>query len=486
MTCTPGHRSRRRASMSVALSAVALGLTAPAAFAGSALPEIRMMGTNQVPACVTPERLMAFLKSRNSMPDKSFLDIAQHYKKYGEGWRVRWDYAFFQMAVETNFLTYKQGNGRWGDVNPKQNNFAGIGTTGGGVPGDSFPDVKSGVLGHIQHLVAYSGERIVDPVAPRTKLKQDDIIEASEKLNRPVTYSDLARRWAVDPKYGSSISSTANVFMRDYCKGGGTLRAVEVKAPAAGLEQLPWSAAKPAPVSVAPKPVKPVANVKQRPQAKTVAEIEALSKAPMSNAPARIVAPATGELATFPPAPKIVAAPVPVARRETAVRTVWAEPGLQQKPSAAAAAILALAVAPLEPDVASETRSEASDPLPSLIPVAAVSEGNVPVAAAPPHSAAPAAVVKPATRPPSGLGMAPAAPCHIKAASYGSGSKTVLVKSKTPAGEPLFVVLGVLEGFEQSMTASFLKTQPPGAEIAGEFPSKDVALAKAAEICQAG
>ena len=61
-----------------------------------------------------------------------------------------------------------KGNGRWGDVNPKQNNFAGLGTTGGGVPGDSYPDVNTGVLAQIQHLVVYSGERIDDPVGART------------------------------------------------------------------------------------------------------------------------------------------------------------------------------------------------------------------------------------------------------------------------------------------------------------------------------
>ncbi len=52
---------------------------------------------------------------------------------------MRWDYAFFQMAVETNFLSFKRGDGSWGDVKPAQNNFAGFGTTGGGVPGDSYP-----------------------------------------------------------------------------------------------------------------------------------------------------------------------------------------------------------------------------------------------------------------------------------------------------------------------------------------------------------
>ncbi len=52
---------------------------------------------------------------------------------------------------------------------PKQNNFAGLGTTGGGVPGDSYPDVNTGVLAQIQHLVVYSGERIDEPVGARTQ-----------------------------------------------------------------------------------------------------------------------------------------------------------------------------------------------------------------------------------------------------------------------------------------------------------------------------
>jgi hypothetical protein len=89
------------------------------------------------------------------------------------------------MLLETNYLSYKTGSGRWGDVDPKQNNFAGIGTTGGGVPGDSFPDVSSGVLAQMQHLVAYSGERVSNPLARRTREKQDEIIELSLALRRP-------------------------------------------------------------------------------------------------------------------------------------------------------------------------------------------------------------------------------------------------------------------------------------------------------------
>ena len=201
----------------IAIAALTVGLAAGVAHA--APPKIRTDAGNTVPRCVTPKRLMAFIKTRNSNLDPRFADIAATYKRHGEIWRVRWDYAFFQMAVETNFLTYRTGNGRWGDVNPKQNNFAGLGTTGGGVPGDSYPDVNTGVLAQIQHLVVYSGERIDEPVGARTRLKQDDILVTMASKKGRTTFADLARRWAADKHYGASIEWVANNFRQQFCNG---------------------------------------------------------------------------------------------------------------------------------------------------------------------------------------------------------------------------------------------------------------------------
>ncbi|MCB1503794.1 MAG: glucosaminidase domain-containing protein [Hyphomicrobiaceae bacterium] len=176
-----------------------------------------MHRANRVPVCVTPERLMTFLQSRNAVLPQRYRDIALWYQHHGEKLKVRWDFAFFQMTLETNFLTYRRGDGSPGDVRPAQNNFAGIGATGGGVPGDRFSNVGSGVLAQIQHLVAYSGETVTQPVAPRTALKQRDIVESVRRLQRPVRFSDLARRWAADPRYAASIASIADSFYRDYC-----------------------------------------------------------------------------------------------------------------------------------------------------------------------------------------------------------------------------------------------------------------------------
>lgn len=213
---------QRRARSSLATVAAAalpllISLGGQPALAQS-LPEIRLGARNSVPACVTPARMTRFLVDRNPQMLAKFRSIAGYYKQHGERLKVRWDYAFYQMIVETNYLMFRTAAGR-GDVSPSQNNFAGIGTTGGGVPGDSFPDVSSGVLGQMQHLVAYSGERVESPVARRTREKQDDIIAASQRLRRPVTFSDLAGRWAVDRRYARSIAVVADLYQRRFCSG---------------------------------------------------------------------------------------------------------------------------------------------------------------------------------------------------------------------------------------------------------------------------
>jgi hypothetical protein len=226
---SPDHKARQgtaklddvlRTARGVLLCAsAALVLIIGVATSASALPEIRIHDRNRVPACVTPERLQHFLETRNrQLPDR-FKRIAAYYKLHGEKLRVRWDYAFYQMLIETNYLSYRTGSGKWGDVKPHQNNFAGIGATGGGAPGDRYPDVSTGVLAQIQHLIAYSGEAVPNPVAPRTREVQDKVVELSRALRRPVTYRDLAGRWAADRKYGTSIESIADRFRAAYCDG---------------------------------------------------------------------------------------------------------------------------------------------------------------------------------------------------------------------------------------------------------------------------
>ena len=185
----------------------------PERSSGPETPEIRSTAENKVPTCVLPDRLMQFLQSQNAGLEPKFRMIASEYKRHGEALRIRWDFAFYQMLLETNYLKFT------GDVKPKQNNFAGIGATGGGVPGDSFPDVSTGVLAQMQHLVAYSGEMVADPVAPRTRLVQDGVVAQSKRLGRPVRFADLTRRWAADSKYARMITSVADRYKTAHCNG---------------------------------------------------------------------------------------------------------------------------------------------------------------------------------------------------------------------------------------------------------------------------
>ena len=78
--------------------------------------------------------------------------FAQIYCEEAKAEGVRPEVAFVQTMKETAWLQYG------GDAKIEQYNFAGIGTTGNGVQGDSFPDVRTGIRARIQHLKAYATE----------------------------------------------------------------------------------------------------------------------------------------------------------------------------------------------------------------------------------------------------------------------------------------------------------------------------------------
>ncbi len=184
------------------------------------LPAIKTGPGNQVAACATPGRLMDFVRQRNASLSPRFDAVATEYMRHGEVLGVRWDYAFFQMLLETGNLSFSRGNGQPGNVRPSQNNFAGLGAAGRGQHGEAFPDVSTGVKAHMQHLLLYAGDHIDDPVADRTRKVQEWGILASfqRKLNRPVTFTDLAREWSPgDRGYARKIGIIAQAYFDDAC-----------------------------------------------------------------------------------------------------------------------------------------------------------------------------------------------------------------------------------------------------------------------------
>ncbi len=144
-----------------------------------------------MPQCATPGRLMAYLQSRNPRLDPRFEGVATQYMRHGEALGLRWDIAFFQMILETGALRFG------GDVRPAQNNFAGLGASGGGAHGESFGDISSGVKAHLQHLMMYAGDHIDDPVAERTRKVQEwgVLTDWQKSIDGPMTFTP--RRQAV-------------------------------------------------------------------------------------------------------------------------------------------------------------------------------------------------------------------------------------------------------------------------------------------------
>ncbi len=188
--------------------------------AALASPGIKVSSSNFVPTCATPGRLMAYLHARNPKLEARFWSIGLYYMRYGHEMGLRWDYAFFQMMVETRYLEFRRPDGTPATVKPEQNNFAGIGATGGAA-GDAFADVATGVQAHLQHVLLYAGEPIAAPIAERTRNVQAwGVLKPWQAaLQRPVSYADLARHWAPgNANYGPSIESVANRFYESFCQ----------------------------------------------------------------------------------------------------------------------------------------------------------------------------------------------------------------------------------------------------------------------------
>jgi hypothetical protein len=199
------------ASLAMALVVAAI---MPAAAAG--LPEVKVSDANQVPACATPGRLMAYLHQRNPRMNERFDKIAAEYMRLGEQLGIRWDMAFFQMILETGALSYT------GDVRADQNNFAGLGASGNGKHGERFADVSSGVKAHLQHLLMYAGEHIDDPVAERTRKVQEwgVLTDWQHSIKGPMTFTLVAKQWAPGSRrYVRDIAAIAEGFYDGVCNG---------------------------------------------------------------------------------------------------------------------------------------------------------------------------------------------------------------------------------------------------------------------------
>jgi hypothetical protein len=211
----------------------------------AALPRILASADNSVPTCVAPGALMEFVQKVNALrqPPRAieprFAKLAGLYQSIGQCVArppekcvgVRWDYAFFQMLIETNYLTFRRPDGAPAGVPATDNNFAGVGATVPGRPGEHFNDAATGVLAHLQHVLMYSTTRIPNPVAKRTRQVQADVQAIMGRLHRPVTFADLAREWTGTDKntYGAQMQKMAEKYAASFCGDQAQERRASIK-----------------------------------------------------------------------------------------------------------------------------------------------------------------------------------------------------------------------------------------------------------------
>jgi hypothetical protein len=410
------------------LLAIAFGLVAPAAAAN--LPDIKSGPNNKVPDCVTPGRLTEYLRSRNPDLDARFASVPIEYMRLGEQLGVRWDYAFYQMIIETGTLSYRRGN-RSGDVKAEQNNFAGLGATGHGEHGESFKDIASGVRAHLEHLMLYAGDKLESPVAERTRKVQEwgvlDKWHAGFK--RPITYSDLASKWAPGThSYERMLVSVAQHFMTDLCDRPDPHP--EMVAEARGLK---------------PKPSSDTKVVEAQPDSDRVSGAELARRAIEDNKDSqrRFALGASQPEDSAVPF-KVLNTPPPAA---APAMTASVSPPPAAEPKAKAVAAVTGALAKFAPSDKSSVRMAAAGPKPPLPPASGQK-------------------------------------CRVWTASYG-GQKAMIIKSVT--NEVVnYTVLDVNEGAEKREADAFISAYAKEGKIAGEFTSQAQALDKAFKLCPEG
>ena len=149
----------------------------------------------------TQDQMVNYINKRNPAPKLNCTVKQLVHLYYVEGGRegIRPDIALCQAIKETGVWGYG------GDVIPEQNNYCGLGTTGGGVKGEFFATPQLGVRAHIQHLLSYASKRMprVEVVDPRYELIKKFRPQIFGKLTK---WTELNGVWAVPGNhYGEDI-----------------------------------------------------------------------------------------------------------------------------------------------------------------------------------------------------------------------------------------------------------------------------------------
>jgi len=185
---------------------------------GEVAAQMPILGAKEdVPANATPEHLEAFVAGINPQFDPvsgPYAGIATIYRYWGTRYGVRWDFAFFQMILETGYLRFNGG------VAADDFNFAGVGATVAGEPGERFANLQYGVIAHIQHLALYALVEIPEAafVSAYSRRTQPFIHnKVWDRLGRAATFDDFGDgMWAMSSGYADKMAAIADRFHRSF------------------------------------------------------------------------------------------------------------------------------------------------------------------------------------------------------------------------------------------------------------------------------
>lgn len=154
----------------------------------------------------TKEQMVAYYNANADYPgfyqDSDAPTIESFCRLYlleSEAEGVKAEVAFVQAMKETNFLRYG------GDVDISQYNFAGLGATGGGAAGASFPSVKIGIRAHVQHLQAYATTEPLNNECVDSRYSYVTRGCAPYVQWLGINENPIGKGWATDPGYGNDI-----------------------------------------------------------------------------------------------------------------------------------------------------------------------------------------------------------------------------------------------------------------------------------------
>jgi len=152
------------------------------------------------PGEVTRDQAVTLLRRYNqNLPIKATPEqIVDLYYQEASREGLRWDVVFCQALLETGFFHFG------GTVVPEQNNFCGLGTTSATERGAYFATPRDGVRAHVQHLMAYTTDRlpqtpVIDPryyLVYKTKLQNHSFF---------TRWSQLNGKWATGSYYAEKI-----------------------------------------------------------------------------------------------------------------------------------------------------------------------------------------------------------------------------------------------------------------------------------------